>query len=160
MTETLSETVSNNRVGDPLDHYQRASQGSRMEFERYTITLLIHRSSGPEITEEDRAEFQQAHVLYRAALAEEGYLLASGELADDDVCELSILGVDARKACLLEEADPAVRAGMYTVWAVPWIVPAGTITFSPAPADSRTQAESGWPAGRTRSLPADSRLSV
>jgi hypothetical protein len=156
----MSETIGKNSEHNPFGLNQGTSQGRRMEFERYTITLLINRSSGPEITEGDRAELQQAHVLYRAALADEGYLLAWGQLADDDVCELSILGVDARKACLLEETDPAVRAGMYTVWAVPWIVPAGTITFLPAPADSHTQAESGWPAGRSRPLLADFRLSV
>jgi hypothetical protein len=130
-----------------------------MEFERYTITLLIHRSDGPEITDGDRAEFQQAHLLYRAALADAGLLLASGSLADDDVCELSILDVDARKACLLEEADPAVRAGLYTVWAVPWVVPAGTVIVSPSAAASHTQAASGSP-GPSRPSPSAFRLSV
>jgi len=125
-----------------------------MDTDRYTITLLIRCPSGSEkMADGDRAEFQQAHVLYRAALAEAGYLLASGPLADDDVCELSILDADPRKACLLEEADPAVRVGMYTVWAVPWTVPAGTVTFSPALGGSRKPAESGSPAGGSARSP-------
>jgi uncharacterized protein YciI len=119
-----------------------------MEEQRYTITLLIHRSGAQEIAAGDRAELQQAHQLYRAALAEAGYLLASGPLADDDVCELSIFKADTRTTCLLEEADPAVRQGMYTVWAVPWTVPAGTISFSPRRVAVLTRAYSCSPAGR------------
>jgi len=118
-----------------------------MDRDCYTVTLLIHCAGGSEIADGDRAEFQHAHLLYRAALADAGYLLASGPLADDDVCELSILDADPRKACLLEEADPAVRAGMYTAWAVPWTVPAGTVAFSPPLTGSRKPAESGSPPG-------------
>jgi len=131
-----------------------------MDRDRYTITLLIHCLGGSELTDGDCAEFQHAHLLYRAALADAGYLLASGPLADDDVCELSILDADPRKACLLEEADPAVRAGMYTVWAVPWTVPAGTVTFSPASGVSRTRTESGSHPGPSRPSPSDSLLSI
>jgi hypothetical protein len=57
---------------------------------------------------------------YLADLAEEGDLLAVGALSDDDVCGLSILGVDPKRACELMEGDPAVQAGAYNIWAVPW----------------------------------------
>jgi uncharacterized protein YciI len=125
----------------------------RRELDGYTITFLIHAADGPELADDDRAELHQAHRLYRAALAEEGYLLASGSLADDDVSELSIFDADPRKACLLEEADPAVRAGMCTVWAVPWTVPAGSLTFSSALTGNRKPLESGLPAFGSSTLP-------
>jgi hypothetical protein len=128
-----------------------------MDIKRYTITLLIHRAEGPKIDDGERAELQEAHLLYRAALAEPGYLLASGPLADDDVCELSIFKVDPRMACLLEEEDPTVRAGVYTVWAIPW-TPAGTVKFPPAPTVDRTLEKSYSPAGRHQRSRSDFRL--
>jgi len=103
-----------------------------MDFERYTITLLIHRQDEPDLGEEQAAALQDAHANYQADLAEMGYVLAAGPLSDDDVCGLSILGIDPERACELMEADPAVQAGVYTVWAVPWKVPAGAMGFAPA----------------------------
>jgi uncharacterized protein len=103
-----------------------------MDFERYTITLLIHRHDRPDLGEEEAAALRAAHMSYQADLGEKGYLLATGPLSDDDVCGLSILDIDPERACELMEADPAVQAGLYTVWAVPWKVPGGTIGFAPA----------------------------
>jgi uncharacterized protein YciI len=113
-----------------------------MDFERYTITLLIHRQDQPDLGEEDAAALQDAHMSYQANLAEKGYVLAAGPLSDDDVCGLSILDIDPERACELMEADPAVQVGLYTVWAVPWKVPAGTMRFAPGRVP-RTTADAG-----------------
>jgi uncharacterized protein YciI len=111
---------------------READRRRDIDLERYTITLRIYRPDGPDLGEEEAAALQDAHMSYLADLAEEGALLTTGPLSDDDVCALSILDVDPERACELMEDDPAVQAGVYTIWAVPWTVPAGAISFSPA----------------------------
>jgi uncharacterized protein len=45
---------------------------------------------------------------------------------------LSLLRVGPERARELKEADPAVRAGRYRVKILPWMVPAGAVSFAPA----------------------------
>ena len=103
-----------------------------MKTDRYTITFLIQRTDAPDLSDEEAAELEEAHLCHLADLAEEGHLLATGAVPDDVVRGLSIFNVDPHRACELVQADPAVRAGLYTVWAVRWIAPAGAKSFSPA----------------------------
>ena len=44
---------------------------------------------------------------------------------------LSILNVDPGHALELKTADPAVQAGVFAVKTVPWMLPAGLISFTP-----------------------------
>ena len=103
-----------------------------MDFDRYTITLLIHRADGPLLDAQAAAELQDAHMSHLADLHEHGYLLAAGPLSDDTFRGLSILNVDPDRARELKEADPAIRAGIYSIKAISWIVPAGAMLFTPA----------------------------
>jgi uncharacterized protein len=61
-----------------------------------------------------------------------GTLLAAGPLRDRDrhYRGLSILRVGTDEARALKEAVPAVQAGLFRVVALPWMVPAGAVTFS------------------------------
>jgi uncharacterized protein YciI len=103
-----------------------------MDFDQYTITLLIHRADGPPLDAQAAAELQDAHMSHLADLHERGCLLAAGPLLDDACRGLSILNVDPDRARELKGADPAVRAGIYSIKAIPWIVPAGAMRFTPA----------------------------
>ena len=103
-----------------------------MDFDRYTITLLIHRADGPPLDPQAAAELQDAHMSHLADLHEQGYLLAAGPLLDDTFRGLSILNVSPVRARELKEADPAVRAGIYSIKAIPWILPAGAMRFTAA----------------------------
>src|SRR5438132_11832552 len=103
-----------------------------MEFDRYTISLLLLRPDAPRLSEDEEAALQDAHMAHLADLHEAGHLLAAGPLFDDEFRGLSILNVDPEQARALKEADPAVRAGRYSVKVVPWMVPAGAMTFSAA----------------------------
>ena len=103
-----------------------------MQFDRYTITLLIKPQDAPHLDEQAAAALQDAHMSHLADLHETGQLLAAGPLFDEDYRGLSILNVDPDQARDLKERDPAVRAGLYTIRAIPWIVPGGAIAFSPA----------------------------
>jgi len=97
-----------------------------MEFDEFTVALLV---SGPTPNSD---AFQEAHLAHLAALHDAGSLLAAGPL-DDPVRELrglSILSVPVDEARRLKEADEAVRAGVFSVRALPWHVPAGAISFA------------------------------
>jgi uncharacterized protein YciI len=97
-----------------------------MEFEEFTITLLV---SGPTPNTD---AFQNAHLAHLASLHDAGTLLAGGPLSDPagELRGLSILNVPVDEARRLKEADEAVRAGVFSVRAMPWRIPAGAMSFS------------------------------
>jgi uncharacterized protein len=101
-----------------------------MELERYTIALLVKNPSAPTLGDE-AAALQDAHMSHLAALHEAGHLLAAGPLADETFRGLSILKTEPDAAQKLTEDDPAVRAGLYTIATIPWLVPAGAVQFRP-----------------------------
>ena len=103
-----------------------------MEFERYTITLLVANPDAPKLSEEEAGALQDAHLNHLANLHEAGHLLAVGPLEDPagELRGLSILNVEPERARELKEADPAVRAGLYRLRVIPWNVPAGAMRFS------------------------------
>jgi uncharacterized protein len=101
-----------------------------MEFDRFTVVLLVLREDAPRLSEADSAELQDSHMSHLADLHEAGRLLAVGPLMDEHFRGLSILNVDAGTARQLMEADPAVRAGRFDVLVMPWMVPGGAMTFS------------------------------
>ena len=113
-----------------------------MQFDRYTITLLIKRGDAPQLDEQAAAALQDAHMSHLADLHESGHLLAAGPLFDDEYRGLSILNVEPEAARELKERDPAVRAGLYAVKAIPWMLPAGAVAFSPT-RFPRSVAEAG-----------------
>ena len=104
-----------------------------MEFEHYTIVLLVTNPDAPAFDEKERARLQDAHMNHLANLHEAGHLLAVGPLSDPDgeLRGLSIMNVDPDRARELEEADPAVRAGIFLVRVIPWTVPPGALHFTP-----------------------------
>lgn len=101
-----------------------------MEFDHFTVTLLVKRDDAPELDDEAADAMQNAHMSHLAALHEAGHLLAAGPLRDPELRGLSILRVPPEQARTLKEADPAVRAGLYSIKVIPWIVPAGAMAFS------------------------------
>jgi len=105
-----------------------------MDFDRLTITLLERCSDAPVLSAEQEDALQDAHMAHLADLHQAGHLLAAGPLLDRDspFRGLSILAVGVEEARTLKERDPAVRAGVYRVIALPWMVPAGAMTFTPA----------------------------
>jgi uncharacterized protein len=103
-----------------------------MDFDRFTIVLLIEPDDPPELTPEQDAALQDAHLAHLSDLHDAGKLLAAGPLRDSDrhYRGLSILFADTDEARSLKEADPAVQAGLFRLVVMPWMVPAGAVTFS------------------------------
>ena len=102
-----------------------------MQFDRFTVALLILRPDAPALDEAAAAVLQDAHLAHLAELHAQGYLLAAGPLGDDHFRGLSILSVDPERARELKEADPAVVAGRFSIKVMPWMVPGGAVAFSP-----------------------------
>jgi uncharacterized protein YciI len=103
-------------------------------FDNFTVAVLVLRPDAPQLDDEAAAALQDAHMAHLADLHEAGYLLAAGPLLgppDREFRGLSILNVDPERAVQLKEDDPAVRAGRFAVLVLPWIVPAGAMSFSP-----------------------------
>ena len=107
-----------------------SGSSSRLEFDRYTIALLILRPDAPQLDEESAAALQDAHLAHLADLHEAGHLLAAGPLSDEKFRGLSILNVDPERARELKEKDPAVQIGRFSVKVISWMLPAGAISFS------------------------------
>jgi uncharacterized protein YciI len=102
-----------------------------MQFDHLTVSLLILRPDAPKLDEEAAAALQDAHLAHLADLHEAGHLLAAGPLDDERFRGLSILSVEPDRARELKEQDPAVQVGRFSVKVIPWMVPAGAMTFSP-----------------------------
>jgi uncharacterized protein YciI len=101
-----------------------------MDFDQFSIAILILRDDAPQLSEEEAARLQDAHMAHLADLHDAGHLLAAGPLLDDRFRGLSILSVSPEVAKELKEADPAVLAGRFEVKVMPWIVPGGAVSFA------------------------------
>jgi uncharacterized protein YciI len=104
-----------------------------MEFDKFSIALLVLRPDRPLLDHEAEAALQDAHMAHLADLHEAGYLLAAGPLLgdrDEAFRGLTILNVEPERALALKEQDPAVRAGRFSVKVLTWMVPRGAMHFS------------------------------
>jgi uncharacterized protein len=102
-----------------------------VRFDLFTIALLSLADDAPQFDEEAAAALQDAHMAYNADLHGAGHLLAAGPLPDERYRGLSIWNLDLGRVQALRQQDPAVRAGRLSATVVRWMVPGGTIAFSP-----------------------------
>jgi uncharacterized protein len=106
-----------------------------MQFDRYTITLLILRPDAPRLADDALSALQDEHMSHLADLHEAGHLLAAGPLlgANDRTFRgLSIwrAAPDQVHAFIEKYPDPAVTAGRFRVEVLPWMVPSGAMQFA------------------------------
>jgi uncharacterized protein YciI len=111
------------------DPHRGGTRRPKMEFDSYTIVLLVRNQDGPKLAGHEADAMQDSHLAHLAHLADAGHLLAAGPLRDDKYAGLSILDVPPEEALVLKAPDPAVRAGLYLLHAMPWQVPGGAIAF-------------------------------
>ena len=103
-----------------------------MEFDRYTIVLLVRPAEAPELPEEARDALQDEHLASQAELHDRGVVVAAGPFVgqdDERLRGIAVLSVDAAEARRLYSCDPAVQAGQLSVELMTWLVPAGNIRF-------------------------------
>lgn len=104
-----------------------------MDFDRFTIGLLILRADAPKLSEEEENRLQDAHMAHLAKLHDEGLLLAAGPLlgsADRDMRGLEIYRGSLDEVKKVADQDPAVRAGRLMHPFLPWMVPGGAVSFA------------------------------
>ena len=104
-----------------------------LDFDRFTIGLLILRVDAPKLGEEEENALQDAHMAHLAKLHDAGVLLAAGPLLGSPDCDLRGLEIyrgspDEVKA--LADQDPGVRSGRYAHQFLPWMVPGGAVSFA------------------------------
>ena len=105
----------------------------KMDFDRFTIGLLILRADAPKLSEQQENALQDAHMAHLAKLHDEGLLLAAGPLlgsSDRDMRGLEIYKGSPDEVRALADQDPGVRAGRYTHRFLPWMVPGGALSFA------------------------------
>lgn len=103
-----------------------------MHFDRYTLALLVARPDAPHLDDAETAAIRDGHLAHLARLHDAGHLIAAGPLAAEGYFGLSVFRVGPEEARALSEADPACRAGWFTVTILPWRVPAGAIAAGEA----------------------------
>jgi hypothetical protein len=106
-----------------------------VEFDRYTVTLLVLRPDAPELEVGAANTLQDAHMSHLADLHEAGNLLAAGPFlgaADQPFRGLSIWRPDPDQVqhFMEQHPDPAVAAGRLRVEVIPWMVPSGAMRFA------------------------------
>lgn len=111
-----------------------------MELQQYTVVLLVLRDDAPVLNDLAAGRLQDEHMSHLADLYDAGVLVATGPLLDERNRGLMIFRVGADRALEFELEDPAVRAGRFSVQAMPWLVPEGVIEF-PAARLPRSMAE-------------------
>jgi uncharacterized protein YciI len=125
-----SRAFRNQRIRNNVAWRSTLDLPSAMDFDRFSVSMLILREDAPQLSEADAADLQDAHMAHLADLHDAGYLLAAGPLLDDRFRGFSILSVSPEKALELANSDPAVLAGKFEAKVMPWMVPAGAMDFS------------------------------
>ena len=106
-----------------------------MEFDRFTVALLILRDDAPRMSEQEEDALQDAHLAHLAAMHDAGKLVAAGPILGPPERALrgfSFFTVSPEEALALHEEDPAVRAGRFRLEAFTWMVPKGAVRFGEA----------------------------
>ncbi len=114
-----------------------------MDFDRFTIAMLVLREDAPQLTPVEEDALQDSHLAYLSGLHDAGQLLAAGPLIDPQQSYrgLAIYSAGLAEATALAEADPAVVAGKLRVVLLPWLVPGGAMSFTPGTRFPRSAAE-------------------
>jgi uncharacterized protein YciI len=92
----------------------------------FTIVLLVTPDDAPPYDE----AVQNAHLSHLADLHEAGHLIAAGPMRDPELRGITIFACGSEEALALLEDDPAVRAGWFSLRAIPWFAPAGAVRYS------------------------------
>jgi hypothetical protein len=102
-------------------------------FDPVTLVFLVRPPDAPELSDDEAAALQDAHLAHQSALAEQGHVLVAGPVTgqdDDRVRGICVLTVDPDRARELYSGDPAVRAGRLAIEVATWLVPTGGARFT------------------------------
>ena len=106
-----------------------------MEFDQWTVLLLLRCESPPTLSPAESEALQDAHLAHLARLHADGRLLAAGPVERTPGSALAgvcLFRTSRDAASALEAEDPAVRAGLLRTEVFSWSVPRGTVQFVPS----------------------------
>lgn len=103
-----------------------------MEFDEFSIVLLTTAPDAPELDESASRTVFDGHLSYLATAHDDGHLIGAGPTRDESLRGVSVVTLDPDRARAWAAADPAVRAGVFSVQIVPWRVPRGAVAHAPA----------------------------
>ncbi len=97
-----------------------------MRLDHYTLVFLV---ANPEVTRaaDEESEVQDRHMAHLAALHDEGVLIVAGPCIDERIRGVCVFTTDVAESLARLEADPAVRAGWFTLEAMAWMVPENSL---------------------------------
>jgi uncharacterized protein YciI len=98
-----------------------------MEFDDFSLAVLLLRNDAPELDEEAASALQDAHLAHLARLHDGGQLIAAGPVGDPRLRGFSLFRAGVEETRELCAQDPAVLAGRLEIEVYPWIVPAGAL---------------------------------
>lgn len=107
-----------------------------MEFDKFSVVLLIRPDDAPQLDASTADALQDAHLAHLARLHAQGDLIAAGPVLgapNRKLRGISIMAADPERSRALKADDPAVKAGLFRLEIYPWLVPAGVIKLSEAP---------------------------
>lgn len=102
------------------------------ELEPHTLVVLRARADGPDLPDDELDLLQKRHLAFLQAKYDEGVMLASGPLADQDeeswrgICVYSVPPAEARRVAA---EDPSVQAGRLEPVAFTWLARSGSASF-------------------------------
>src|SRR3989441_12123719 len=94
-----------------------------MNFDQFTVALLILRADAPQLSEKEENALQDAHMAHLAKLHDEGHLLAAGPIlgtSDRELRGLSIFRGSPSEVRMIADQDPGDLAGKYTHQFIHW----------------------------------------
>lgn len=104
-----------------------------MEFDPFTIALLVRRPDTPKFDSKAEDRLQDAHLAHLARLHDEGAIFAAGPLLSgpgSSIRGLVIFRGSPEELQAYAAADPWVQAGYLEYQFYPWMVPTGAVRFS------------------------------
>jgi uncharacterized protein YciI len=105
---------------------------TRPELEPHTFIVLRLRADLPDMTDEELDRHQERHLAFLQSKYDEGVMLASGPLTDQDdeswrgICVYTVPADEARR---LAAEDPWVQAGRMEPVVFTWLARAGSVAF-------------------------------
>jgi len=105
-----------------------------MEFDTFTVSLLVARANSAKLAQPEADALQDAHMDFLASLHEAGKLQAAGPFLnpmDRSFRGMCLHRIPPEEVSALFDKDPLVRAGRLSVQVFAWAVPKGAIAFSP-----------------------------
>jgi len=105
-----------------------------VEFDRLTVLFLKRGANPPELDDDAAKALQDAHLAFLSSLHEGGQLAAAGPIVEEHewLRGICLFTVGPEEARALAQRDPKVQQRVLELEVLPWMVPAGAITFARA----------------------------